>query len=131
MDIAVPEAPEWLSEDARAAWDELAAILAPMRVVSPSDAVSLAQLAEYLAQWKAATASLAKYGPVLPTRDENGKITGFRRSPYVSLQIEYGLMLRRLMAEFGMTPSARSRLTEANGKEQEEAALFSRKFKAG
>jgi P27 family predicted phage terminase small subunit len=129
VDIAVPDAPDWLSDEAKAAWDELATVLAPMMVVSPSDAISLAQLAEYLAQWKKATAALKRYGEVMPTRDESGKIVGFRRSPWVAMQMEYGLMLRRLMAEFGMTPSARARL--GNNAEDPKEALFSRKPKAG
>ena len=129
VDIAVPDAPDWLSDEAKEAWEELASVLAPMMVVSPSDAISLAQLAEYLAQWKKATAALKRYGEVMPTRDENGKIVGFRRSPWVAMQMEYGLMLRRLMAEFGMTPSARARLG-SNGEDPKEA-LFSRKPKAG
>lgn len=128
--LGVPDPPDWLSDDARAAWGELATVLAPMRVVSPTDALSLAQLAEYLSRWKRATAALAKYGEVIPTKDDAGRVTGFRRSPYVAMQIEYGLMLRRLMSEFGMTPSARSRLTETNDQANTEA-LFSRKYKAG
>jgi len=130
LEISVPDPPEWLPLDAKAAWEELAVVLAPMRVVSPADAISLAQLAEYLGKWKKATIALEKYGEVIPTRDETGKVTGFRRSPYIAIQIEYGLMLRRLMSEFGLTPSARARLSEPNGKEQTEA-LFSRKYTAG
>jgi P27 family predicted phage terminase small subunit len=128
--VGVPAPPEWLPDDAKAAYEDLARLLEPMRVVSPVDAVSLAQLAEYLARWKKATAALAKYGEVIPTRDDAGKVIGFRRSPYVAMQIEYGLMLRRLMSEFGLTPSARARLSNDDAQAQTEA-LFSRKYKAG
>ena len=101
-----------------------------MRVLTRSDAIAVAQLAEYLARWKRATASIAKFGDVMPIKDERGQVRGLKRSPYVAMQIEYGMMLHRFMAEFGMSPAARARLTQPNEQPQTEA-LFSRTRKSG
>lgn len=122
--IALPQKPDWLSEDAANRWQDLIACIAPMRVLTEADALTLAHFAEYLARWHKATAALAKYGDVLPVKDGNGTVIGFKRSPWVGLQLDYGLMIRRYAQEFGMTPSARSRLTGDNGEAQ--ATTFSR-----
>lgn len=95
-----------------------------MRVLTKADALSLAHFAEYLARWHKATEALARYGDVLPVKDASGAVIGMRRSPWVSLQLDYGLMIRRYAQEFGMTPSARARLTGENA--QAEASTFSR-----
>ena len=95
-----------------------------MRVLTEADAIALSQFAEYLARWHKATAALAKYGDVIPVKDASGAVIGLKRSPWVGLQLDYGLMIRRYAQEFGMTPSARSRLTGENG--QAEATTFSR-----
>jgi len=122
--VGVPDPPVDLSKDAAECWVRLVAVLAPMRVLSPSDQLSLAHFAEYLARWLKATAAIAKYGEVLPVTDSTGAVIGFRRSPWVGLQIEYGLMVRRYTQEFGLTPSARGRL-EISG-EQQQDTTFSR-----
>jgi P27 family predicted phage terminase small subunit len=107
-------------------WNELIAAVGPMRVLTDADAIALGQLASYLTRWKHATAQLDRLGDVLPIKDAAGAVIGFKRSPYVAMQLEYGLMIRRMMQEFGLTPSARSRLTQEHDTKQVEA-IFSRK----
>jgi P27 family predicted phage terminase small subunit len=126
LPIIVPQPPEWLEPPAREAWDELVRAIGPMRVLTDADAIGLGHLAEYLSRWKHATKQLARYGDVLPVKDDSGAIIGFKRSPYVAMQLEYGLMVRRMMQEFGLTPSARTRLTQEHDTKQVET-IFSRK----
>ena len=130
LPLDTPMPPPWLGDDARAAWDEVMAAVMPMRVLTRSDGIVVAQLAEYLARWKKATAAIAKFGDVMPIKDENGQVRGLKRSPYVAMQIEYGMMLHRFMSEFGMSPASRSRLTQQNEQPNTEA-LFSRARKSG
>ena len=124
--LKVPDPPSWVTGAAEECWHELAQAIAPMRVLTQADAIALGQLAEYLARWKQATAQISKFGEVIAMKDDGGKVIGFKRSPYVAMQLEYGLMIRRMMQEFGLTPSARARLTESNESKQVEA-IFSRK----
>lgn len=126
----LPVCPTWLSEEAREAWNELTAILLPMRVLTPSDSIALAQCAEYLARWKRVTASVNKFGEVFRINKEDGSFSHFKRSPYVTQQIEYGMMLNRMMSQFGLTPSARARVT-TNDQEETINSIFSRKASAG
>lgn len=124
LPIELPPKPDWLSTDAANHWQSLVDCIAPMRVLTKADALSLAHFAEYLARWHKATEALARYGDVLPVKDGNGQVVGMRKSPWVGLQLEYGVMIRRYAQEFGMTPSARARLTGENA--ETEATTFSR-----
>ena len=124
LPIAAPNVPDWLSQEARDEWAVLAHLLSSMRVLSEVDGIALAQLADYLAKWKQAAQQVAKLGMVLPIRDASGTVVSFKRNPYVTMHLEYGLMVQRLLAQFGMTPSARARLM--NGEAQATDTIFSR-----
>lgn len=126
LPLRTPNPPPWLPTSALETWNELVATVAPLRVLTEADAIALAQLAAYLTRWKHATAQLDRLGDVLPVKDAAGTVIGFKRSPYVAMQLEYGLMIRRMMQEFGLTPSARSRLTQTH-ETQDVEAIFSRK----
>ena len=123
--LATPIKPPWISEGASVAWDEAVALLKPMRVLTKADGIALIQLAEYLYRWRKASEALTKLGDIIPVKDANGTVVGYRKSPYVSMQIEYGSMLRRLMSEFGLSPAARTRLTTINDQAQ-ASNIFSR-----
>lgn len=124
LPIELPSKPDWLSPDAANHWQSLIDCIGPMRVLTKADSLSLAQFAEYLARWHKATEYINRFGDVMPVKDASGATIGIRRSPYVGLQLDYGLMIRRYAQEFGMTPSARARLTGENA--QTEATTFSR-----
>lgn len=128
--LATPKPPDTITEGARQCWDELVKVIAPMRVLTSIDAMALAQLAEYLHQWREATDAIKKYGPVIVIKDNHGRSKGLRKSPYVAMQVEYGLMVRRLMSEFGMTPAARARITKQD-ETPEQTAMFSRNAATG
>lgn len=119
LPLEMPIAPSDLTAAAQAQWNRLVEVLAPMRVVTAADAISLAQFAEYLARWHRATEQIARLGEVIPVRDASGTVVSMKRSPWVAMQIEYGLMIRRYAAEFGMTPAARSRVESDRGEAQD------------
>ena len=124
LPLELPAKPDWLTPDAANHWQSLVECIGPMRVLTKADGLSLAQFAEYLARWHKATDMLNRYGDVLPVKDASGTTIGMRRSPWVGLQLDYGMMIRRYAQEFGMTPSARARLTGENG--EAETSTFSR-----
>lgn len=124
LPLAVPSVPVWLSDDAKQEWAEVTHLLSGMRVICDADSIALAQLADFMAKWKRAAEQVNKIGMVIPIRDASGTVTGFRRNPYVTMHLEYGLMVQRLLAQFGMTPSARARLV--NGEAQATDNIFSR-----
>ncbi len=76
----IPDKPKWLTKKAADHWDELVPIIDGMGVLTEADGHSLAMLCQVYADWQ------KKRTPQLATR------------------------LQSLMSEFGLTPSARSRL---------------------
>ena len=128
---SVPDSPAWLSDEAKAEWREIVPVLARMRVLSDADTIAVAQLADYLARWKHAGIMIkAMGGAVYPVKDELGHFKSFKRNPFVSIHLEYGIMVQRMLTQFGMTPSARARLS--NSEEEQSDNIFNRnKFVEG
>jgi P27 family predicted phage terminase small subunit len=100
----VPEPPEWLNLLELEAWDTLTAALEPMGVVTISDGPALTALAVAWADWRQARAvlDLEEHYP------EAGD--GLRKHPAAGVASEAWRRVASMLAEFGLTPSARSRL---------------------
>lgn len=122
--FAVPVAPMWLTDEAKNEWDQIVPVLARMRVISDADQIALAMLADALSHWKAMGAHIKKFGHTFPIRDKNGTAIAFRRNTAVSIHIQYGLLVQQLLGQFGMTPSARARISNDDTKETD--LIFSR-----
>lgn len=122
--FSIPVCPEWLTEEAKDEWEELVPVLARMRVISDADKIAIGQLADALSRWKHIGGEIKRIGYVHPIKDRNGVTVGLRRNPMVGMHIEYGLVVQKLLGQFGMTPSARARLAD-DGKEETDF-IFSR-----
>ena len=61
-------------------------------------------------RWQEAEEFLAKYGPIYAVRDERGRVRYMQQFPQVSIARHLLLILKALYQEFGMTPSARTRI---------------------
>lgn len=131
-ELLAPAMPIWLDVEGKKAWKKLAPILTRMRVLTEADGFALAVLCEAWSRYRRATDMLAQYGDVYPVKNADGTLKMLRRSPYSSMQMELALNVRRMLAEFGLTPAARGRMialpeTKNNGK----AALFTKSNQAG
>lgn len=100
-----PTAPDWLDGDARREWDRILDGLSKAYIVTPLDALSLASYCRTYAMWRAADAVVIREGVTFV--DGNGNI---RAHPAAKLCVSLFEAMRRMAAEFGFTPSARSRL---------------------
>ena len=70
------------------------------------DATALGLYCEAFARWKDANARIVRYGTVV--KSPNGYPI---QSPYLAIANKAHEQMTRLLAEFGMTPSSRSRCT--------------------
>lgn len=122
--IEPPAKPEWLSEEAGQAWDQIVPRLLEMKVLARIDANALARYCEMWVEWRQALAFVRKNGTTFPIRDGNGKIKCLGQFPQVALVHKLSLALSRLEQEFGMTPSARSRINVALSGEPDEVDPF-------
>jgi P27 family predicted phage terminase small subunit len=125
LPAAIPVAPEWLDDDARREWCEIVPVLARMKVLTEADRFAVAQLADYLARYKHCGEMVRKLGYAFAQRDDSGKVIGMKRNPYVSMHLDYGSAVQKLLVQFGMTPSARSRIT-SNEQAKAVSNIFSR-----
>ncbi|MCA9312293.1 MAG: phage terminase small subunit P27 family [Phycisphaerales bacterium] len=106
-----PERPEWLSEYAAAAWDQLVPELEAMGVLTTIDGHALAVLCQTWGRWRKADEFIQKHGETYTVRDEMGKVRLVKRFPQVAVASDCVRTLNRFFQEFGLTPSARSRIT--------------------
>ena len=107
----VPTRPAGLSARAVKAWDEVAPMLHEMGVLTSADGMALAQCCEAYADLQAARAALKKrkaltYDSISST---GGKMV--RSYPEAGLISDADRRFRAWLVEFGLTPSARSKVT--------------------
>jgi P27 family predicted phage terminase small subunit len=117
----VPEIPEWLDDEAKAEWSRITIDLAEMGLLSKADRPALAAYCTAWSRWVDAEAQVKKYGTVVKSPDK-----GFpMKSPYLSIADQAMELMRKLLVEFGLTPSSRSRIrVPAGGDEADELDRF-------
>ena len=113
-----PSPPAHLSGAARDAWGYVSGILDRMGVLTEADAVALEQLCECYAEIVELRAEIAENGRFQTVATKAGGEMERLRPAYAAL-MDADRRLKAWLAEFGMTPSARSRIT-ANPPDQKE-----------
>ena len=106
----LPDKPDWLDEMGQKAWDFLVPLLHQMGVLTRIDANALSRYCQLWSRWREAESFIAKHGLMYPLKDDAGQPKCFQPWPQVSIANKLAQQLTRLEQEFGMTPSARSRL---------------------
>lgn len=96
--------PDWLSPEASKHWPAVAKQLHDAGLLTAIDVTALALYCESFARWKDANARIVKYGTVV--KSPNGYPI---QSPYLAIANKAQEQMTKLLAEFGMTPSSRSR----------------------
>ena len=104
-DIRAPSCPRELSPAAKKEWRRLARQLMTLRLMTDLDRAILAAYCQAFALWVEAVAALRKYGTMVKSP------SGFpMQSPYVAVANKQAELMIRIAAEFGFTPSSRSRI---------------------
>lgn len=114
--------PDYLSPEAAKHWPLVAEQLKDAGVLTAIDAAALALYCEAFARWRHANEQVVKFGPVVKAP------SGFPvQSPYLAIANKAHEQMTKLLVEFGMTPSSRSRVTKAPGDEADAYAGFVKK----
>jgi len=100
-----PTASTWLTGAALEEWNRVVPILSAMGIYSFADRAALEIYCKAYARWREAEAVIDKTGLVFQT--PAGYI---QTTPHVTIARRYGDQVARLAAEFGLTPSGRSRI---------------------
>lgn len=102
----IPEAPAHLTPAALEEWDRIAPVLLEQGLLTDLDRAGLAAYCVAYARWIEAEESVRKLGVLV--KSPNGFPV---HSPYLAIANRAMEQMQRLLAEFGMSPSSRSRVT--------------------
>ncbi len=98
-------APDHLDDLARAEWSRIAPILDSMRVLTAADSSALAIYCQTYSRWAQAEDKIRERGLIELTEKGQPLV-----SPYVRIARDAMAQCQRMLAEFGCTPSSRSRI---------------------
>jgi len=102
---AIPRCPEHLGPEAKREWRRLAPQLARLGLLSKIDREALALFCQAWERWVDAEEALKRYGVMVKSPN------GFpMQSPYLAVANKAMEQMRALLAEFGMSPSSRTRV---------------------
>jgi P27 family predicted phage terminase small subunit len=104
-----PDCPEHLSDEAKAEWHRLVDTLVDMGVISIVDRAVLAAYCQAYGRWVEAEEKL-KETPLL-FKTSSGYV---QQSPWLNIANRQMELMGRYMAEIGLTPASRSRVTARN-----------------
>ncbi|MFF9554581.1 phage terminase small subunit P27 family [Streptomyces albus] len=104
-----PEAPEWLSDEARAEWDRVVPELSRLDLLKENDRAALAAYCEAWAVFVEATVTVQREGLTIEAKQ------GVLAHPAVAIARNAGRELRTWASHFGLTPSTEQGLTRSGG----------------
>jgi P27 family predicted phage terminase small subunit len=106
----IPKVPAHLSDKARETWGYVAGVLDRMGVLTEADTLALEMLCEAYADYLTARAELKALGSnYYETVTKDGSVM-HRSHPAVAVVQDADRRIKGWLAEFGQTPSARSRI---------------------
>ena len=98
-----PNAPAWLSKDAKAEWRRVMPLLVQRRILTQADMASVENYCIAIGQVREMQRTITVEGHVIQTA------RGLRAHPAVRIQADAMTRARLLAAELGLTPVSRSR----------------------
>ena len=113
----LPSAPRFLGDEARKEWKRLAPRLYAVGLLTEADHDALALYCETWATWKRAEEQVRRKGEVVKTT--NGNVI---QNPYLAIANRAKRDALLLLREFGMTPSARSRVNVGSAADEPSLA---------
>ncbi|TVR11940.1 MAG: phage terminase small subunit P27 family [Salinarimonadaceae bacterium] len=107
---AAPDAPEWLTEEARAEWERVAPVLVLRQALTTDNLATLEGYCLAIGTVRRSQMQIAKDGETVQTP------TGIiRRHPAYQTLFQAQTEARRLAAELGLTPASRSKAGGGGG----------------
>lgn len=111
-----PRCPSWLEEEAKKEWKRMAKVLEQMGLLTEMDMAAFAGYCQAYARWKEAEEFLTQHGSMV--RTPNGYL---QQVPQVSIAQTNMKIMLKFCEQFGLTPSARSRIVgNENGADPED-----------
>lgn len=105
-----PSPPAWLDDIAKAEWKRVAKELIKMELLTKVDLSALEAYCKTYSRWRAAEEQMDKIGSTVYKPSKKDDSTYLSSLPQVQVAQKYLVICKTFMAEFGLTPSARSRM---------------------
>lgn len=119
----MPTCPNWLLQEAKNEWKRLAELMNQMGVLTEVDRAAFAAYCQSYARWKEAQEHIDSDGSIFET-DKGYQ----QQTPWVGIANTNQKLMMQAASEFGLTPSARSKIvagnTKGRGTEDEMEALL-------
>lgn len=106
----IPKCPSHLCRDAKNEWRRISGELARLGLLTVVDRTALAIYCDAYAKWTQATKVIDLEGMTMEYVTKTGSVNIIAR-PEVGISQKYAQIIKAFCAEFGLTPSARCRLT--------------------
>lgn len=108
-----PACPRYLKGEERKAWQRITKLLKEMKVLSKADSESLELYSVTYAQWRSARVTCDSEGMTYAVVDAQGNTT-HKRHPAQQIMKDNAAVMIKLLTEFGLTPSSRTRVQIEN-----------------
>lgn len=105
-----PDCPPWLPPEAKDCWAAIVPRLEQMAVLTLADRNALTRYCVLWARWREAETWIRDHGETYTVTDADGNPRGVQTHPKVAIAAKLSAQLERLEADFGLNPSARSRI---------------------
>ena len=102
--------PKWIDKEAKQVWAQIAPQLDRMGCLTRIDEMALTRYCVDWVRWKAAVLFITKHGETFHIKNDDGSVRYIQALPQVAIVSKLSQQLTRLEQEFGMTPSARTRI---------------------
>jgi len=121
----IPNPPRYLDRLAKHEWRQTCRLLAAMNVLSSADRSALTFYCQTYSEWRKAIAQCAEHGAWTIGQDSNGNTTT-SRNEWDRIRERCADSCRKWLIEFGLTPSARTRLQVTEETKDEFDVFLSR-----
>ncbi len=101
-----PTCPKWLDAEAKKEWKRLAPYMEKLGILTEADRAAFASYCQAYSRWKAAEEFMTRSGTMI-FKTPSGY---WQQLPQVSIAQTYMKIMNKIAEQFGLTPSARSRI---------------------
>jgi len=109
----LPQAPVFLSMEGKREWTRTGKRLLGLGLMTEIDTAALAAYCQAWGRWRGAEEKLNEFGVVIKVG------ASLQVSPYLSVANKAMEQMTRLLIEFGMTPSSRSRVSVSDAQKED------------
>ena len=119
----LPKRPTWLKGLAKRCWEDLGGTLERVRVVTHGDGAALELLSDAYLEYRTARAVVLQQGMTYTCTTKSGEVV-IKARPEVRIASDAWKRLKGILAEFGFTPSSRTRIDALEDSEPDPLEEF-------